>query len=1527
MSSDPAFEYSSQSPSLGGEISSGGKKSQELNSDNTGGTRVGEAIGACSGGICNSLVASYARMTSIYGSSYKVRGSRNIVAKVGGKSILNFESRMVGREHRAINNPANGNIKKSLGRDSKEGIIILPLVSFEEHVAVQRETKARTLLLQSLPEDHMADFHHLDDAREIWLAVKARFDGNEESKKMRKILLKQAFSEFSVSEEEGLHKDYDRFQKILSQLNQMQAKPDNDDVNIKFLRALSPSWSQVILTLKTRGGLEYLSFDDLYNKLRSLEIDVKGGSSYGSRSTTVAPTHSAFIGAASTNTKMVYSDQPSYSSSISYTPVPSSSIMKDVDQLKMEELDIKWQMDMLSLRIKKFQKKADIKINFNNKDSARFNRRRPDATIVYSWDICKRVQCKEENKTEEAEQVYGLMAGFKSDFAVHVGNAADDVNSAAVEFSMMGISPKVQTCPFECDSKLSDLKKNYKHLEKLYNDSFIQVQAYKNTVKALEHQKDWYHTTQLALEEKVRILSANLKNTTNTLKYSETLYDQAKHEKKEWEVKFVESLARFDKWKESSKHLAKLLYSSMSTRTKLSLGFKEYIRSDEVCDLSTPSVFDPEPDNREVKSLYERFIKAGNMHEVPPPITGTLMPTSYQSDLAETQATFGLKSNTSSFTTSDSNDSVSCDNSDKSSASKTSDFASCVSSPKTNDSFSTVDVKFLPKSDVKNTILTNGLPSCSFKENVKPPRNLCNKSGTAKRIPCKNNFARIKKCFVCGSKSHLIKDCNVYDTVDNFLSVVSKAASVPAGRRNSLASTTAGRSIPAASRNKSASIYAGRSIPAASRNRSASIHAGRSIPAASRNRPTSIHDVNHILAGRINKPTPVPAGSSVPTDLTCNGVPRIMVDLINLYGFTLNDPQDIGIVDSGCSRSMTGNKDKLDDFVQASYKAISAVRTISEPLQLLHMDLFGPTSIRSIDHKYYSLVVTDDFSRFCWAFFMGTKDETFYILKDFIALIENQLNKKVKAIRCDNRTEFRNAKLIALCGEKGIKRDYSNARTPQQNGVAERKNQTLIKAARSMLANSKLPTMFWTEAVSTAYYVLNRVSITNPHNKTPYELLSGKVPNIQHLKPFGCQVTILNTSDHLGKFEGKANDGFLVGYAAHSKAYRIYNLSSKKVEETLNLRYLEDKPNVQGLGQELYFDLDYLTDSLGYTRFKTNPPAGTHNTNILAGTQADDSESECDEHVILVPSFPFNSFSGPTVHDVSAPMENNLDYAEELARLQRQEYEAHSVAAKQGFEFTDDIAVLLHPAAIETRRNLVLAARDLAPSIVSTGGVPVGNIPASGVPAGSLPASGVPAGSVPASGVPAGSLPASSVPVGGVLAGSIVSVEFGDPAASASVPGVFSTDTTATSPLPPGYLLGSCEHTVRFSSPSDHGNHQPTADIFSSSSYDDDFYADVTNLASNVVVDPVATKRVNTIHPQSQIIGALQSPIQTRSTVQKSKFGKSAFLSYIHNQNRTNHADHLHCLFACFLSQLEPSSVAKALEDPDWVAAMQEEMQ
>ncbi|GKB45552.1 putative ribonuclease H-like domain-containing protein [Tanacetum coccineum] len=144
---------------------------------------------------------------------------------------------------------------------------------------------------------------------------------------------------------------------------------------------------------------------------------------------------------------------------------------------------------------------------------------------------------------------------------------------------------------------------------------------------------------------------------------------------------------------------------------------------------------------------------------------------------------------------------------------------------------------------------------------------------------------------------------------------------------------------------------------------------------------------------------------------------------------------------------------------KASCKA-KLVNFISQPLQLLHMDLFGPTYVRSINHKTYCLVITNDFSRFSWVFFLRTKDETSGILKDFIRQIENQLNQKVKTISCDNGTEFKNRDIIEFCGSKEIKKEYSNARTPQQNGVAERKNKTLVEAARTILADSFLPNTF-----------------------------------------------------------------------------------------------------------------------------------------------------------------------------------------------------------------------------------------------------------------------------------------------------------------------------------------------------------------------------------------------------------------------------------------------------------------------------------
>ncbi|GJT07150.1 putative ribonuclease H-like domain-containing protein [Tanacetum coccineum] len=204
--------------------------------------------------------------------------------------------------------------------------------------------------------------------------------------------------------------------------------------------------------------------------------------------------------------------------------------------------------------------------------------------------------------------------------------------------------------------------------------------------------------------------------------------------------------------------------------------------------------------------------------------------------------------------------------------------------------------------------------------------------------------------------------------------------------------------------------------------------------------------------------------------------------------------EDQGYVDSGCSRHMTGNMSYLSDFkefnggyVTFGGGAKGGKITADESQVLLKVP--RKNNMYSVDMK--NIVPKESLTclaakakldesmiyhrRFTWVFFLATKDETSGILKRFITEIENLVDKKVKIIRCDNGTEFKNRVMSEFCEQKGIKREFSVARTPQQNSVAERRNKTLIEAARTMLADSKLPTTFWAEAVNTACYVQNRV--------------------------------------------------------------------------------------------------------------------------------------------------------------------------------------------------------------------------------------------------------------------------------------------------------------------------------------------------------------------------------------------------------------------------------------------------------------------
>ncbi|KAJ9536523.1 hypothetical protein OSB04_un000275 [Centaurea solstitialis] len=225
------------------------------------------------------------------------------------------------------------------------------------------------------------------------------------------------------------------------------------------------------------------------------------------------------------------------------------------------------------------------------------------------------------------------------------------------------------------------------------------------------------------------------------------------------------------------------------------------------------------------------------------------------------------------------------------------------------------------------------------------------------------------------------------------------------------------------------------------------------------------------------------------------------------------------------------------------------------PLSLLHMDLCGPMKFQSLAGRKYILVIVDDFSRYTWTKFLKSKDETSSLIINFIKAVQVQLNLPVQTVRTDNGTEFKNIILKTFYNTFGITQTFSAARTPEQNGVVERRNRTLVEAARSMLAESQLPQYLWAEAVNTACYTQNRSIIHRRFGKTPYHILFGRVPSVGHFKVFGCKCFVLNESENRGKFGPKSDELIFVGYSESSIAYRVLNKQKRVVSESINVRF------------------------------------------------------------------------------------------------------------------------------------------------------------------------------------------------------------------------------------------------------------------------------------------------------------------------------------------------------------------------------------
>ncbi|KAK2364020.1 putative mitochondrial protein [Trifolium repens] len=228
-------------------------------------------------------------------------------------------------------------------------------------------------------------------------------------------------------------------------------------------------------------------------------------------------------------------------------------------------------------------------------------------------------------------------------------------------------------------------------------------------------------------------------------------------------------------------------------------------------------------------------------------------------------------------------------------------------------------------------------------------------------------------------------------------------------------------------------------------------------------------------------------------------------------------------------------------------------QTTSKVLELLHMDLMGPMQVESLGGKRYALVVVDDYSRYTWVNFIREKSDVFDVFKELCIQLQREKGSNVVRIRSDHGREFENSKFNEFCSTEGIKHEYSSPITPQQNGVVERKNRTIQESARVMLHAKSIPYHFWAEAMNTACYIHNRVTLRKGTSSTLYELWKERKPTVKHFHVFGSKCFILADREPRRKLDPKSDKGFFLGYSTNSRAYRVYNSKTQVVMESVNV--------------------------------------------------------------------------------------------------------------------------------------------------------------------------------------------------------------------------------------------------------------------------------------------------------------------------------------------------------------------------------------
>ncbi|GKA06731.1 ribonuclease H-like domain-containing protein [Tanacetum coccineum] len=1051
---------------------------------------------------------------------------------------------------------------------------------------------------------------------------------------MQKTILKQQYENFTALRFEGLDKTYDRFQKLINQLEIHGGVISQKDANLKLLRSLLLAWNNISLIMRNKSDLDIISMDDLYNNLKLDNED-----------------------------------------------------LEQIDTDDLEEMDLKWQVPMLTIRVKRFLKKTGRNLNLNGKETVVFDKIKVKCYNYYRIGHFA-IECKAPRNQRNRNGVVSRRI-IPIETPANALVIQDGIGSSSSSSS----DSEVSTCSKACLKSYESLKEHFDKQKEQLKKSNLEIIGYQSGFESLEARIVVHKKTEAIYKEDITFLKYDVKVRDNSITELKNQLAEALREKDDLKLKL-------EKFETSSKKLTDLLNNQISVNNKTGIGFDLHDfhknNSKVFVSESDSNVNEIEEENNQVN---DRFKKVKGYHAVPPPYTRNYMPSRPDLSFAGLDDSV-YKTNVSEPITSVPRIESTASKSSKDNLEQPKDVR--PSAPINKPSYAKINFVKSNENTRKSVIEQNTYKQAENPRKSQNPK--VDKRNGLMTQKLGNGFKFNKKvCFVCRSLNHLIKDCNFYENkmvrksmLNNMGRVTGQKEVRPVwnnaqrmNHQNKLSYRHPKRNfVPTIVLTKSGNTPVntakqGSSRAAVSNSTARYVNTAASRPTVNDAKPNSnVFHKSHSSVKRTIYQRTTPKNNDFKEKVNTTKVNNVTtagtkVVVSDVQGHEENvvkssscwiwrlTGKDQGIFDSGCSRHMTGNKSYLIDYQDIDGGFVAFARspkggkiTGKGKIRAVKLDFENVYFVKELKFNIFSVSQMCDKKNSV----LFTKTECLILSLNFKLLDESQVLLKVPGqnnmysynlknvvpsggltylftkatidesnlwhrrlghvnfktmnklmrgnlvrglplklfendhtcVACQKGKQHKascKTKLVSSISQPlqmlhmdlfGTKRELSVTRTPQQNEVAKRENRTLIEAARTMLADLLLPTIFWAEAINIACYVQNRVLITKHHNKTPYELLICRSPNLDFMRPFRYPVTILNTLDHLDNFDGKADEGFLVGYSVNSKAFRVFNTRTKKVEENMHIKFLENKPTITGSGLEWLFDIDSLTKSMNY---------------------------------------------------------------------------------------------------------------------------------------------------------------------------------------------------------------------------------------------------------------------------------------------------------------------------------------------------------